>query len=63
MKIPSPLATRKQRVIALAVWMGLLLLVAAVGVGIPQAISIALMLATILGLGCYTVYRIMRAIS
>jgi len=63
MKSPKTLMSRKNRLIALGVWLVLLMLVAAVGSGTTQAVSIALLLATVLGLGCYAVFRIMRAIS
>lgn len=63
MKFTETLRKRKRPLIALGVWTLLLILLAGVGWGIVQITAIALLLATVLGTGCYAVFRIMYNIS
>ncbi|WP_339910941.1 hypothetical protein [Symmachiella dynata] len=63
MKFTETLRKRKRPLIALGVWTLLLIILAGVGWGIVQIAAIVLLLATVLGTGCYAVFRIMYNIS
>jgi len=63
MKLTDTLRKRKRPLIALGTWTLLLIILAGVGWGVVQVAAIALLLATVLGTGCYAVYRIMYTIS
>jgi hypothetical protein len=63
MKFTDTLRKRKRPLIALGAWTLFLIILAGVGWGIIQMAAIALLLATVLGTGCYAVFRIMQALS
>ncbi len=63
MNLTDSLRKRKRPLIALGIWTLFLIILAGVGWGTVQVAAIVLLLTTVLGTGCYAVYRIMYTIS